>query len=274
MQKLRIAVSFFTHTPIRYWARNFCYFAGLLLWKALRIRRSSQKVLYFGEMKVAGDSEGGSGLVFLHEVCVRRTYESVRNPPNIEIRMLFDVGANSGFVALSQCQEHPILSAVCFEPHPKTFSILQKNIALNQLNSRIRSVHAAVGAHSGTCYLRIREDSSMGTVEPMPQIESPNRNSVQVPLIALDDFSRQHGIWPDLIKIDVEGFELEVLRGATECLRRAKRVILEYHSPLLKEQSESLLCGTGYLCRVHGSLIFADAREPESRCPAAGRLPA
>ena len=58
---------------------------------------------------------------------------------------------------------------------------------------------------------------------------------------------------------DVEGFELEVLHGAAECLRKAKRLVLEYHTEALRAACLEVL-QPRFEIRTAGSLIFAEVR--------------
>ena len=51
-------------------------------------------------------------------------------------------------------------------------------------------------------------------------------NVVDVDAITLDSFCNERNLWPDLIKIDTEGFELNVLIGATDCIRKVKPTII------------------------------------------------
>jgi FkbM family methyltransferase len=210
-------------------------------------------------MRLRAEIEGSSGLVFFYEICVKRVYDLFPRPADQAARILFDVGANCGFLALSRCLQNSVLEAYCFEPHPKTFEILRANIELNQLTKRIFPVSTAVGATTGTCRLNIGEDSSMGVVATSTYGGDANATSIEVPLTSLDDFCCAHNIWPDVVKIDVEGFEAEVLSGARKCLKRAKRVLLEYHNDTLKRQCQDLLNQAGYRVQVMNQLIFADA---------------
>jgi hypothetical protein len=62
-----------------------------------------------------------------------------------------------------------------------------------------------------------------------------------VEVVSLDDYCRLHNIWPDAVKIDVEGFEEHVLRGAREVVERARHLVLEWHTQDLHDKCRSLL---------------------------------
>lgn len=258
MGKLQIALAFFSRTSVRYWWNNLVCFAGIFAKQSLGVGLFEGRVLRFGQMKVYAAVEERNGLSFLYEICVRRSYDSVPPPPGDEFRVVFDVGANSGCFALSKCLENCRLAACCFEPHPATFSLLEKNITLNQVGDRISAIHAAVGASTGTCYLAVSSDSSMGVVNSDAVPTDPASPLVEVPMVSLDDFATARNVWPDVIKIDVEGYEVEVLRGAPQCLAKARRVLLEYHGAKLLEQCLTLLEGAGFTAAIAGTLVFAD----------------
>ena len=81
---------------------------------------------------------------------------------------------------------------------------------------------------------------------------------IEVPMVSLDDYARTQSLYPDLIKIDVEGFEVEVLKGARICLEKARYVILEVHSDELARDSLQLLHEAHFQTRQQGALIFAN----------------
>ena len=81
---------------------------------------------------------------------------------------------------------------------------------------------------------------------------------ISVPVVALDDYCEQHGVWPDAVKIDVEGHEEQVLLGARNVLRRADRLVLEWHTEALGKSCRSILKSGGFDLAEQGSLLFAN----------------
>lgn len=132
-------------------------------------------------------------------------------------RCAVDVGAHVGNHTLYFA--HVLgMKTISFEPNPATYAHLEANIRNNGLDGLCRPRHAAVGSASG--HVRPAQpseaNSGMATVESDP--------AGAVPLVRLDDAI--HGeARIDLIKIDVEGWELDVLKGAEAVLGR--------HRPLL-----------------------------------------
>jgi FkbM family methyltransferase len=115
-----------------------------------------------------------------------------------------------------------------FEASPDNALILQANVGLNRaLNCEV--VHAAAGAKSGTLQL---VDETVGAEE------DPGARSV--PMVALDDFCLREGITSvDLLKVDVEGFEGQVLKGAQRILAQRPAIALELHLDALPRYGSS-----------------------------------
>lgn len=117
-----------------------------------------------------------------------------------------DVGANVGsYTVLAGGAVGARVTAV--EPVPETFAVLQRNVALNGLGERVRSCQAGLSGETGTLRFSIDLDTMnhvLADGEVCP--------SVEVPVFRLDDLVGDDV--PTLIKMDVEGHELAVLRGA------------------------------------------------------------
>jgi FkbM family methyltransferase len=246
MSKARLALGLFGAAPLARWPGLAWYFFGWLAHRAAGVKLFDEQTLVFKPFRVSATADGLGGLVFLHEILARGIYdfEPLRNDPNIKV--IFDAGANCGFFALTQAAASPRFHIVCFEPHPATYHRLEKNIALNALENRVTPVHAAVGAASGVCELNVSAESSMGIVRTSSTQFLVAPKAVQVPLIALDDYAEKNNLWPDFLKIDVEGFEVEVLRGARRSLERARHVVLEHHAPELLAGCTALLQEAGF----------------------------
>lgn len=131
-----------------------------------------------------------------------------------------DVGANVGAYTLV-ASEQPRARVLAYEPHPATFALLQENLRRNERRNVIATC-AAVGDEVGV--LSISDTPGSSTTH----VASGNEGAViQVPVVRLDVELERRELIADVIKIDVEGFEYPVLRGAGDALSRATLVFVE-----------------------------------------------
>ena len=133
--------------------------------------------------------------------------------------LFIDVGANIGSYTLLS-SGHVGARTLSFEPIPSTFDDLSRNIRLNNLGELVELRNAAVGENCGRAFMTLNEDTAN-------HISSKaGAGTCEVDVVCLDDLDISNAI---SIKIDVEGFETEVLRGASQTLCRLnlKAVLLE-----------------------------------------------
>jgi FkbM family methyltransferase len=148
--------------------------------------------------------------------------------------VLWDVGANVGSVSLPLLRNCPNLIAYCFEPSPVNVLRLETNVSLNpQLQERVTVVAQALSNRSGEAEFFVSAEphnSGVGSLRNMPNTVD---TAVNVKVSAGDNLIESGEIpAPDFIKIDVEGFEYEVLQGLERYLRKAKNVALVFeHAP-------------------------------------------
>jgi FkbM family methyltransferase len=146
-----------------------------------------------------------------------------------------DAGAHVGFYALQMAiWTAPAGRVIAFEPNPTARDVLQRNVRLNDLSTRITVEPAAVGATAGTATLYDAANTSGLSRLGAPNPASPgDAAQVKVPVISLDDYCRTHTLRPDWLLVDVEGAELEALAGAQDLLsNRDLGVVVEVHEDL------------------------------------------
>ncbi|MEI7873600.1 MAG: FkbM family methyltransferase [Alphaproteobacteria bacterium] len=125
--------------------------------------------------------------------------------------VLFDVGANVGQTLKTLLRHAPDAKIYGFEPAVETFRVLQANFG-DRRNVDLRNV--ALGAHPDRRVLQLSEDSQLNTL--MPRDTQGVCGATQMTEVAtIDDIVAAEDISHlDLLKIDVQGWEMEVLRGA------------------------------------------------------------
>ena len=130
-----------------------------------------------------------------------------------------DVGANVGCYALLFGQwVGPSGKVFAFEPSPETFAALTRHVALNSLDKIVTTVNAAVSDQSSA--LDFLALDTVGMSRLLLRGEQADASQViRVPATSIDEFCQREGVLPNLVKIDVEGFELSVLRGARETIK-------------------------------------------------------
>jgi FkbM family methyltransferase len=159
---------------------------------------------------------------------------------------VLDVGAHVGLFTLAAAlRVGPTGRVVAFEPSPATLASLHRHIALNGFGDRVEVVPAVVGEVEGETAFFVSGETMSASVsrvsldELSPGHRATRGTEIRVPAVTLDSFCAQRGIRPDRVKIDVEGAELRVLRGAVELLRGSADVVCEIHPAQLEAAGDS-----------------------------------
>ena len=143
----------------------------------------------------------------------------------------FDIGANVGLYTLLFSRFARQVYA--FEPLPRNIYFLYKTLAINNIDNAV-IVTAAVAEHLQQNRFLVSENCALGMLS--------NKGGQPVLSVSVDEFCRFHGVIPDVVKIDVEGGELDVLKGARGVLSANKPVIfLSVHSGELRRSCLSYL---------------------------------
>jgi FkbM family methyltransferase len=189
---------------------------------------------------------GGRIFLNLHEsaAMVQRAMHSYEPAKHALIRrrlrpgMTFvDVGANKGdFTLLAARLVGNSGRVISIEPEPDNRSVLQRSIALNGY-SNITVMPLALSDRDGTANLQIGSTSGSHTLSP----EFDGLRSLSVPTRTLDAVvAEQRLASVDMLKIDVQGLELPVLRGAAETLRANPQIIVLLDLPKQQEKRRAI----------------------------------
>lgn len=165
-------------------------------------------------------------------------------------RILFlDIGAHLGRNCIALENMFPdceTFDCIAVEASPETFSLLQKNIALNNLEKKIKAVNRAVYSSTGV-RLKFRFDS----LNPGgSSIAGRSTDSEFVESMTIDDILNSLSISPAdydaiLIKMDIEGAEVEALKGATRLLSTEKPIVIVVED-LFNRDLSGLLSSKGF----------------------------
>jgi FkbM family methyltransferase len=139
----------------------------------------------------------------------------------------WDIGANVGDVSAAMLGHAASILAV--EPDADVFAALSA-----RLEGRATCVRALVGPEGeARTFLRSAGSSASSTsVRPGDEPPHPSLTPELMRAVSLDRLARDHG-FPDVLKIDVEGYEIAVLDSGPEVLARRPRVILEFNAVCL-----------------------------------------
>ena len=158
---------------------------------------------------------------------------------NITNLVIFDVGANNGFIAsqLAQLLEHKQLKIYAFEPVLTTFAQLLSTVDQLELQDHILPACLAVSDQSGISKLWFDPGNSLLAQVRRDGNARVGLSSSLAATLTLDQITSSLGISPALLKVDVEGFELCVLKGGRELLQRpdAPAVFFEWNPITLPE---------------------------------------
>ncbi|MGQ0584896.1 MAG: FkbM family methyltransferase [Reyranella sp.] len=196
--------------------------------------------------------------------------------------VIFDVGANIGQTATVLVRHAPDAEIYCFEPGQGPFRALQAKFQ-NRKNMHLLNV--ALGSHPQKLALQVSENSELNTLVPRAGADAANATQM-TEVTTVDDVVAAHGISHlDLLKIDVQGWEMEVMRGAANLVANQNLIFVfaevafkstetemqqfgELHAHL--EKSGFVLCGFYDLLRYGPRkefILFSNAlyMHPEAR---------
>lgn len=169
-------------------------------------------------------------------------------------QIFLDIGAHIGLYSLpaSQVMDGRIYA---FEPSDKNQQVLREHLKMNQV-SNVEVIGSLVGETSSESieFYEDQEVSALNSQVMTDRMKSSGRFETRLKIqISIDDFCSEREIRPDVIKIDVEGAEAGVLRGAVETLKASHPLVyLSVHPGRMERMGEdpkallSLLASCGY----------------------------
>ncbi len=214
----------FTGIDIKYWTRS-----GSV--RFMRDRKAAPggpwgKVTWRGH--TVHYRPGTSDLTLIYRVLLKPEAKREYRLPDLEPRVILDIGANIGVTSLLMAERYPNARILAFEPAPENVALLRAN---TRAIPRIEVYPFALGAQDGE--LRLRASDDPGNHGGFSFFASGTRDtdSVTVPVRAITGFLREQAIdRVDFIKIDTEGSEYPILMAVDpEVLARVKWITGELH---------------------------------------------
>lgn len=177
-----------------------------------------------------------------------------------------DIGANIGVTALAMARHVPAGRVFAYEPHPATFAELEANLAADPFGGVVRATRLALGEAEGNVAFRDEPRHASGNaVLPESGLAAEIFPRIEVERRRLESCAPwNEGAAADLVKIDVEGRELEVLRGAPTLFTASRAVLIQFNAWCLSLYARTLpeaaleeICARFPFVLAHGARGFA-----------------
>jgi FkbM family methyltransferase len=155
---------------------------------------------------------------------------------------VLDIGAHIGLFSIIAArlvgEKGKVFS---FEPTPFTRSVLSKVVELNNCTEIIEVRDEAVSDAKGTATFYDTGDSEVSNANSLVKT-ARSRGEIEIQLTTVDDFAEENGLKIDCLKIDVEGAELDLLRGASKTFLNNRPIAhLSLHPAMITEKKQSLV---------------------------------
>jgi FkbM family methyltransferase len=139
-----------------------------------------------------------------------------------------DIGAHVGIYSMlmaAKCGNRG--TVIAFEPDPYSRRVIEQNAQLNPKIKPPRVEASACSGHSGMATFFGRHGDGRSAL--ITAVGGEATEAITVPVIALDEYFTEHRLRPRVVKIDAEGAEIRILRGATELLKSDAAILCELH---------------------------------------------
>jgi len=175
---------------------------------------------------------------------------------------ILDIGANIGVTTLNFAKIVGVSGKVySFEPDPVNLISLQKNIKLNSFNNIILN-KIGLGNNTGKFKIHTMDVNNKG-MNRIIEITDNNEIGHEINVTTIDTYVTENKLQKiDVIKIDVEGFEYNVLQGAYNTLKRFHpKLFVELDNRLLTDQGKSAKELIEYLINLEYNIFHAETNE-------------
>jgi FkbM family methyltransferase len=185
----------------------------------------------------------GFGIFF--EIITKDIYEIWDLPKN---PVVVDAGANIGLFSLCVAKNYPKTESYAFEPNSKNYKLLVRNITKNGFN--IKPIKKGLYSKKEVKKLYLKGTGTHTLVK-----SSMYKNYEEVTLTTLDD-ELKNVKRIDMLKIDVEGVALEVIKGGLKTLDKTSKIIMEFDVNQSLEELYDILYSKGFKVRQERGMVY------------------
>jgi FkbM family methyltransferase len=235
--------------------------------------------------KIGKMNPGHKMLLNINDRIQRRMFVKKSHEPETEIHLknflatsksFLDIGANVGYFTLMAKATNPQIKVFSFEPNPNNVRKIEENINLNQFQD-ITLSSSCVSDMAGEVSFSVPpvNESGWGRITndhlPLDNFTHITTKSITIDQLINENYFGKH--IPDLVKIDVEGNEFKILKGAKDFLKNHSAILcIELNEPCLLDCGSSsdeiigYLKDFGYKCfaiKENDQLVEAHFNEPQ-----------
>jgi FkbM family methyltransferase len=225
----------------------------------IRVKRNGLTFYWSGRIA------GGLASAVLQEVDPENAHYYTSDPVQLTPQsVVLDVGACEGLFAFRVTKAGHAAKVICFEPSAKTAALLHRAAKKNGVGDRIEINICAVGLSSRDVFF-----TNLPVAEANHVVEEGGAGASKIRQVSLDDYCWEHRIKltpADLIKVDAEGADVDVIKGAERCIREGSPqiAVTTYHNPGHAAELISFLRSVqpNYQLRLKGFALWETKKIP------------
>jgi FkbM family methyltransferase len=174
-----------------------------------------------------------------------------------DTKVVFDIGSRDAVESIFLLNELKTINIVAFEPNPKQFEVCLQNCQTTNCQDRIKVENIALSnTHSKMkFYITPGNIGASSLLEPLhvPHTQNQKIEKIEVDCTTLDQYCSEQNIYPDIIWMDVQGNELNTLKGGINTIKNVKLIYSEvgiktyYKNHTLKPQIMKFLEENGFI---------------------------